>query len=392
MISVSEAKALITHHIERLQPVMLSLKDASGHILAADVKAICDIPAFRQSSMDGYALRFEDKDEPLFIRGEMAAGTAVPLHIGKGEAVRIFTGAPVPDGADTVVMQEKIALADGLLLVQDEKLSPGMNVRAQGAEVKTDALAIEKGSLLSPAAIGFLAGIGITRVLVFPMPAVAIIATGKELQQAGEKLSYGQVYESNSYALSAALRLAGIKSIELYTADDDLLILTKVLEKALLHSDLVLLTGGVSVGDYDFVIEASRLCGIEQVFHKVKQKPGKPLFFGKLQEKVIFGLPGNPSSVMNCFYNYVLPAVAQLSARKNSVRVVKAVLQATYQKPAGLTHFLKGIYENGEALPLNAQESFRLSSFASANCLICLEEDQEKVEKGETVNILLLPE
>lgn len=392
MITVSEAKSLIKQNIQRLQPVTLSITEAAGHILATDVQAICDIPAFRQSSMDGYALRFEDKDKPLAIRGEMAAGTSVPLSIAKGEATRIFTGAPLPDGADTVVMQEKISLADGKLLVHDEKLNTGMNVRAQGAEVKAGALAIEKGSLLSPAAIGFLAGIGITHVRVYPMPVVAIIATGKELQQPGKTLGYGQVYESNSYSLSAALRLAGITKIELYAADDELHILKDVLQNALHHSDMVLLTGGVSVGDYDFVIEASRLCGIEQVFHKVRQKPGKPLFFGKLQDKVIFGLPGNPSSVMNCFYNYVLPAVAQLSDRKNGVQSVSAILQADYQKPAGLTHFLKGTYANGLAWPLHAQESFRLSSFASANCLICLEENQEKVEKGETVTVLLLPE
>ena len=392
MITVSEAKSLIKQHIHRLQPVILPLNEAAGHILAADIQAICDIPAFRQSSMDGYALRFEDRDQPLSVCGEMAAGTSVPLSIEKGEATRIFTGAPLPDGADTVVMQEKISLADGKLHIHDEKLNIGMNVRAQGAEAKAGALAIDKGSLLTPAAVGFLAGIGITQVTVYPMPVVAIIATGKELQQPGKALGYGQVYESNSYSLSAALRLAGVTKIELYAADDELHILKEVLQKALHHSDLVLLTGGVSVGDYDFVIEASRLCGIEQIFHKVKQKPGKPLFFGKLQDKVIFGLPGNPSSVMNCFYNYVLPAAAQLSGKKNSVQSVQAILQAGYQKPAGLTHFLKGIYENGGALPLHAQESFRLSSFARANCLICLEETQEKVEKGETVNVLLLPE
>ncbi|MEJ7911704.1 MAG: molybdopterin-binding protein, partial [Chitinophagaceae bacterium] len=160
---------------------------------------------------------------------------------------------------------------------------------------------------------------------------------------------------------------------------------------ALGESDVVLLTGGVSVGDYDFVIEATKQCGVQQVFHKVKQRPGKPLYFGRLHTKTVFGLPGNPSSVLSCFYNYVLPALEKLSNKGSSMHQLTAPLTTAVSKPSGLTHFLKGRYENGAATPLSAQESYRLSSFAQANCLICLEEERTDFRAGEMVSIYLLP-
>lgn len=391
MISVQEAKKMIADQINLLEPVTLNLKYVLGHVLAEDVYAQYDIPAFAQSSMDGYALIVGDQKKELDVVGEMAAGTSHLLTIKSGETCRIFTGAPLPAGADTVVMQEKTSMVDGKIHLHDEQLKLGSNVRNKGSEVKSGAMAMQKGNLLGPAAIGFLAGIGITAVNVYPMPKVAIIVTGKELQQPGAELHFGQVYESNSYSLSAALKQEGIADIEIYEADDDLEILTTVLETALQKNDVVLLNGGVSVGDYDFVIEASKRCGIEQIFHRVKQKPGKPLFFGTKGQKVIFGLPGNPSSVLSCYYNYVLPALKGLSNKENSVKETKGTLTHAYKKPAGLTHFLKGWYENENASPLNAQESFRLSSFAQANCLIIMNEDQEEFIKGETVHVILLP-
>lgn len=392
MISVKAAKDLISENITPLAPVSIDLGQASGLILAADIYARFDIPAFRQSSMDGYALKFADSEKELQLVGEMAAGTSTQLTISEGETSRVFTGAPLPDGADTVVMQEKITRTGNKITLQDANLKPGSNVRGIGSEIAAGALAMEKGDLLSPAAVGFLAGIGITRVSVFPLPQIALIVTGKELQKPGEALAFGQVYESNSYSLAAALKTEDIAGIKVYEADDELEILQNVLQTALDQHDVVLLTGGVSVGDYDFVIEAATRCDVKQVFHKVKQKPGKPLYFGTYNQKLIFGLPGNPSSVLSCYYNYVLPAVKALSQKSNTVTEVEAVLTHTYNKPAGLTHFLKGKYKNGKVSPLGAQESYRLSSFAQSNCLICLNETQENFEAGETVTVLILPQ
>ncbi|WP_316838481.1 gephyrin-like molybdotransferase Glp [Pedobacter gandavensis] len=391
MITVTAAKTLISTHISPLDPVVVQLDNAAGLILAKDIYASCDIPAFPQSSMDGYALKFADREKELQLSGEMAAGTAESFTLKAGETSRIFTGAPLPEGADTVVMQEKVILSNGAIVIQDEKLQVGSNVRDQGAEIRSGDLAMKKGTLLSPPAIGFLAGIGILHLEVFPLPKVSIIVTGKELQQPGLELNFGQVYESNSYSLAAALKTEGIAHVNIFQADDELPLLTQVLEKALELSDVVLLTGGVSVGDYDFVLEASRNCAVEQVFHKVRQKPGKPLFFGIKGHKLVFGLPGNPSSVLSCYYNYVLPAIKKLAQQADSIKYIQAKLTSGYQKPAGLSHFLKGSYENGQVSPLSAQESFRLRSFALANCLICLEETKEDFQIGEMVTIMLLP-
>jgi molybdopterin molybdotransferase len=392
LLNVNEAKSAILQQVKTLTPIKLALIDALGHVLAGDIYATLDIPAFKQSSMDGYAVRYEDRMDALSVVGEMAAGTSSVMGISNGETARIFTGAPVPEGADTVVMQEKVTVESGRITIQDPLLKHGSNTREKGSEVKSGALAIQQGTYLTPAALGFLAGIGETDVLVYPMPKVGIILTGKELQSPGQPLSAGQVYESNSFSLRGALAKAGVDETAVYFADDDLRTLTDIMAEAILANDLVVLTGGVSVGDYDFVVEAAMHCGVEKIFHKVKQKPGKPLYFGTLGNKLIFGLPGNPSSVLNCFYQFVLPAVEAVSGRAANERLVEAILETPYEKTAGLTHFVKAIYSNGHVKPLGAQESFRMSSFANANCMIRLEEDRTSCSAGEKVTVYLLPE
>jgi molybdopterin molybdotransferase len=391
LLNVNEAKSAILQQVKTLTPIKLALIDALGHVLAGDIYATLDIPAFKQSSMDGYAVRYEDRMDALSVVGEMAAGTSSVMGISNGETARIFTGAPVPEGADTVVMQEKVTVESGRITIQDPLLKHGSNTREKGSEVKSGALAIQQGTYLTPAALGFLAGIGETDVLVYPMPKVGIILTGKELQSPGQPLSAGQVYESNSFSLRGALAKAGVDETAVYFADDDLRTLTDIMAEAILANDLVVLTGGVSVGDYDFVVEAAMHCGVEKIFHKVKQKPGKPLYFGTLGNKLIFGLPGNPSSVLNCFYQFVLPAVEAVSGRAANERLVEAILETPYEKTAGLTHFVKAIYSNGHVKPLGAQESFRMSSFANANCMIRLEEDRTSCSAGEKVTVYLLP-
>lgn len=390
MITVDEAQRIIRESLSSLAPARRSLLEAARCVLAEDVYATLDIPAFAQSSMDGYAFRFADKESPLAVIGEMAAGTTKTFTVGEGQATRIFTGAPLPAGADTVVMQEKVSERDGFVHIDDAALKQGSNVRPCGSEIMKGQLALAKGALLTPAAIGFLAGLGRIDALVTPLPSVTIIVTGKELAAPGKPLLAGQVYESNSFLLRVALQRININNPTVLKADDDLESLKTLLNQALTQSDLVLLTGGVSVGDYDFVVEATKLCGVTQCFHKVKQRPGKPLYFGTKEGKAVFGLPGNPSSVLSCFYNYVLLAIETLSGNKCSLQTTTAVLAKSVAKPAGLTQFLKGKLEHGKALPLGAQESFQLSSFAQANCLIRLEEGRVGYSEGERVDLLLL--
>lgn len=393
MISVSEAKQVIEKNIAPLSPVTILLQNAEGKILAEDIYSSIDIPAFPQSSMDGYAFAFADwqKNKKLTINGESAAGSEKAIALSTGTAIRIFTGAPVPAGADTVVMQEKTTIDDSALNIEDDKLVAGMNVRIKGSEISNGELALPKDTLLSPAAMAFLAGIGTTNINVYPSPTISIILTGNELQEPGQPLQYGQVYESNSFSLRAALQQSGIREIKIYKAEDKLETLTDVLRNALEQSDMVLLTGGVSVGEYDFVLKAADACGVQTLFHKIKQRPGKPLFFGKKNSKVVFGLPGNPSSVLTCFYEYVMPALGLLSKKKTVLNSLKVPLSGAITKPQGLTHLLKAIYDGKTVTPLNAQESYRMHSFARANCFIVAAEHATAYSEGDTVEIHLLP-
>lgn len=392
-IPVSEAKKLISDHIEAHPAVKVSLNDAAGLVLAEDIFSKTDVPPFNQSSMDGYALNFEgwQKYGELTIDGVAQAGPGESILLPAQNARRIFTGAAVPPGADTVLMQEKASVKNGELYISDNDLIKGLNVRIQGSEAKAGELALEKNSFLNPGAIGFIAGLGIHELLVYPQPSVSIILTGNELQQPGKPLTHGQVYESNSYALNAVLKQAGIVRVNILSSEDTLETLTKVLADAIQQSDLVLLTGGVSVGDYDFVIRAANANGIEQIFHKIRQRPGKPIYFGKKGKKYIFGLPGNPASVLSCFYEYVYPALGILNSRKIDLKCIQAPLGSAQKKAQGLTQFLKGYYDGKIVHDLKAPESFRLSSFAKANCLIKLDEDRTEYRIGEPVEIHLLP-
>jgi molybdopterin molybdotransferase len=393
MIKVEEARKLIRENVSPAMPVKTDILAAGNHVLAKDVFASADFPPFNQSSMDGFAFAYQDwnKTNALPIEGEVAAGRIGEVHLRTKSAIRIFTGAAVPAEADTVVMKEKVKEENGRLLIIDDKLERGNNVRPVGAEIKKGELALPAGTLLGPAAIGFLTGIGITEVEIYRDPVVTILITGNELKQPGEVLELGQVFDSNSFSLRTVLRQLDIHDVSIVKVIDDPKLLDEALAAALDRSDMVLLTGGVSVGDYDFVVQSTEHCGVTQVFHKINQRPGKPLYFGMKQKKVVFGLPGNPSSVLTCFYEYVIPAIENLTGKRNIVKSFRAPLKNDYIKNASLSFFLKGHYDGNEAAPLEAQESYRMSSFAKSNCLIYFDEEAKTYKKGELVEVHLLP-
>ena len=393
MISVQEAIEILKANTPTTLPVVVNLRAAAGKILAEDIHASIDIPAFPQSSMDGYAISYKGwkENQKLIIQGEMQAGTPNQPTLEPDKTIRIFTGAPVPSGADTVVMQEKVTAANNEVIIEDTNLQPGSNIRPKGSEIQSGELALAAKTYLSPAAIGFLAGIGINEVKIFPAPSVSIIVTGKELQDPGKPLGKGQVYESNSHMLVAALQELNINDVKVLWSDDDPGMLSDMISDSLDKTDILILTGGVSVGDYDFVLEAVKACGVQQLFHRVKQRPGKPLYAGRKGNKLIFGLPGNPSSVLTCFYQYVRPALGWISNNSFELETRQIPLANSLQKVAGLTHFLKGYYDGAVVSALGAQESYRLSSFSHANCLIELQEDLTEICAGENVKIHFLP-
>ncbi len=394
MITVSEAIKIIKHHAFSPAPVKELLVNAAGKILASDVFATYSIPAYPQSAMDGYAFRFSDlqQDVALTINGEVPAGSTTNNKLLPGQAVRIFTGAALPAGSDTVVMQEKVQVNQQSLYVQDTTLQQGTNVRPAGSEIASGANALPAGSVLSPAAIGFLAGIGVHEVAVFPDPVISIIITGNELQAPGSALQYGKVFESNGAALQAALQQCNIPAINIIRAPDNLQQLSTIMATAIEQSDIVLLTGGVSVGNYDFVLPAAENNGVLTLFHKVKQRPGKPLYVGKKNNVMLFGLPGNPASVLSCFYIYVLQALEIFCHRKLTLQTIECPLKEAHHKKNSLTQFLKGWYDGEAVSILDAQESYRMRSFAIANCLLQLDEKITNCDAGMLVQIHLLPQ
>jgi len=280
MITVEEA---IEYVESNSQPgrntVKISLKNALGFVLAEDVMSPIDMPPFRQSAMDGYAVRIHDS-EYYHVKGELQAGDSKDVTLQKGDAVRIFTGAPVPNDANAVVIQEKTKIHEQELQVHDE-VTVQSNIRPKGEQIQKGEMALGKGVSLTPAAIGFLTTLGITEVSVYTKPSIGIIATGNELAEAGAELKHGQIYESNSLMLRTALVSSGYTDNETFKVPDDFNSTRNLLEEVLKSKDVVLITGGISVGDYDFVGKALQELKVSQLFYKVKQKPGKPLFFGK---------------------------------------------------------------------------------------------------------------
>src|SRR6187431_207074 len=317
MIPVQEARQLIAEKCMPSRKEEVELIHSVGMVLAEDVYSPIDTPPFDQSAVDGYAFSFSQWNQkgPLTIVGEIPAGHVAHEKMKAHQTMRIFTGAHVPSGMDTVVMQEKVEVLGNELHIKDPQLVGGSNVRLKGSQTKAGTLALPKGHLLTPASISFLASLGIAIVQVYELPRVRIIVTGKELVLAGAILKAGMIYESNSAGLTAALKMLGITPLSVEVIDDDERAIMRAINRTI-DADILILTGGASVGDYDFVPSALEKCGVQKVFHKVKQKPGKPFYFGVENQTLVFGLPGNPAAVLSCFYQYIVPVIENFTVRQ----------------------------------------------------------------------------
>ncbi len=394
MISVEKAIDLIKKNTKHLPAKKVTSIDSLGKVLAKHIFSPVHLPPFDQSAMDGYAINFNDfiKFETFKVIGEVAAGKSFNKKINSGEAVRIFTGAPVPKGTNAVVMQEKTELIGNEIKINDDVLQYGSNVRKAGSQIKKNKKALTQGSIISPGGIGYIAAMGIRKVDVISSPKITVIVTGTELKKPGEKLKDGQIYESNSLALIAALKSINLNIQKIETVIDDEKEVYNSIKKAINSSDLVLITGGISVGNYDFTGNAFKKIGVKNIFYKIKQKPGKPLFYGQYKNTAIFGLPGNPAAVLSCFYEYVYPSVRIMQGRKD-VFLKKTILPISkdYNKKKGLSLFLKAKIIENAVIPLEGQESYVLSSFADADSIIFLPENSENIKKDELVEVHLLP-
>ena len=392
MISVHEAQELVLQHILPAQAVSLPVHDALGYVLAQDLIAPADAPAFNQSAMDGYAIRWEDRGKALPIVGAVAAGDGAEQPLEPGTARRIFTGGRIPEGADTVVIQEHTTNKENVLYIDSPLLQRGANIRLKGSQIQAGAVALQRGSILTAAGIGFIAAMGMTEIAVFKHPRIGIIVTGSELVTPGTPLTRGGTYESNSVMLMAALREIGFTaSVVRRIADEQALTLAAMQEMAE-SCDVVLLTGGVSVCDHDHVAGSKSHPDFTTIFHKVKQKPGKPFLFGKYGHTPLFGLPGNPASVLTCFYVYVAPFLLQSSGYvSGNLAMGSLLLKDAVQKKAGLTVFLKASSDGEYADILPQQESYILKSYAQANCLAVLPEATTAFAAESEVAVIYLP-
>ena len=332
------------------------------------------------------------KSIPLEIVGESAAGIPFAEALQPGQAIRIFTGAKVPEGADTVVMQEKVSVEKGKLIIQDKTLESGSNIRTKGSQIKERRIVLEKGLVINPGTIGLLASLGITEVNVYSSPRVSLIVTGDELVKPGNKLENGQVYESNSYCIKAALESVNCRLVEIIHVGDNEKQTEEKLKFAIQNSDIVMATGGISVGKYDFVGNALIKLGVQNIFYKIAQKPGKPLFFGKFNSCLIFGLPGNPAAALSCFYEYVLTAIKIMQGHADIFLSKQMYPVASDSiKKEGLSLFLKGKLSNGKVNVLEGQESSNISAFSVADCLIYLPAQKGNILAGELVEVHFIP-
>ncbi len=391
MIDIKTAEKLILEHSQNSSKILeVNLEDALDFVLAEDVVSKIDMPPFRQSAMDGYALHIGDATNYNVI-GEVKAGDNQNPVLKKGEAVRIFTGAPVPDNANAVVMQEKVEL-QGTGITTQMPLAELMNIRPQGEQIKIGTIALQKGTKVKGAHIGFLASLGVTKVSVYNKPSIAIVVTGNELKTPGDLLNYGEIYESNGAMLSAVLSELGYTKRSIVTVADDYKNTKNTLEEAIQNYDVVIVTGGVSVGDYDFVGKALKDINVKEVFYGVKQKPGKPLFFGKRDDVPVFGLPGNPAAALSCFYIYVYPLLKKSEGGvKTQLPNVFMPLLVSYTAKGNRAQFLKArIQEEGVEI-LGGQSSAMIRAFGDANALVFLPENSTEVNKGDKVKTILLP-
>ncbi|MDQ2950840.1 MAG: molybdopterin molybdotransferase MoeA [Chloroflexota bacterium] len=401
LLTVEEALARILARITALERVETPLLDALGSVLADPIVADRDVPSFRNSAMDGYAVLGEDVQRPgarLKVVGEIAAGETPIRTVGAGEAMRIMTGAPMPDGADTVVRVEDTD--NGAEVVSVTRATPtGMSVRQAGEDLKRGQTVLTAGTVLRAAEIGVLASIGKERVAVVRRPNVAVVSTGDELVDIDTIPGPGQIRDANRYSLAAAVRTLHCPAFELGIARDDPADIRHALGNAA-FGDVILTSGGVSVGDHDHVKPVVDSMG-RMDFWSIAIRPGRPLAFGELKTKrgtvPIFGLPGNPVSSLLTFELFVRPALLKMAGHTKLQRPrAKARLLDRIEKPAGLRMFARGVWdrESGTVRSTGPQGSAILRSMSLASCLIEIPESLTAAEPGETVTVILtdLPE
>lgn len=399
LIDYREAERLVLENTPVMPVESALLMDAQGLALAEDLSARFDSPPFDNSAVDGYALRSADAREGRVFRvvDEAPAGRPASKSVGEGEAIKIFTGGVIPGGADAVVMVENTS-GWGEEFELKKAATPGQNVRRSGEDVREGNVILNSGTEIGAPEIALAATQGYGELPVYRRPKVAVLSTGTELVAPGDReLSPGEIYDSNSFATMAQAREAGAEARRIAAASDDADVLRDTIREALESSDVVVTSGGVSVGEKDLVKGTLAELGVEQVFWGVKFKPGKPLFYGLRDGARFFGLPGNPVSAMVCFELFVRPALQKMMGRKGKERPrVEVYFDADVENRFGRMHAMRVSLERTEkgwqAESVGAQGSGLVSSLTKADALALIGPESEGVRAGEPVEAIVLRE
>ncbi len=406
MISAEEARNTIFNTPKELQGEVVSLLEAHDRVLYSDVRSKDDIPPFKNSSMDGFALLSSDTTTAsasspidLPIQQEVAAGDSADVHLGPKKAIRILTGAPVPAGSDTVVPLEQVIERNGSIILS-EPVPAGRNVRDRGEDIRKGEVVLRRGTLIKSAHLGVLASIGSSKVEVFKKPTMAILTAGNELLSVEDSLKGGKIRNSNAYSMYALALESGCHPVDLGVARDDESELLEKIRQGLMH-DFLITSGGISAGKYDYALRAMKSAGVDLKFWKVNIKPGMPIAFGVYQSTEqpvpVFCLPGNPVSTVVTFLEFVQPYVSKLMGMTpgSGPMSVEAKLDHDINKNDGKKHYHRAILEsvNGELQVRSTgnQSSGVLTSLVKANCLIILSDNKSHYSKGEKVMVELLP-
>ncbi|HEX7219396.1 MAG TPA: gephyrin-like molybdotransferase Glp [Burkholderiales bacterium] len=392
-LRVDKAREAIRNCLSRIQETEpVSVKNALGRVLAQDIVPDINVPAHDNSAMDGYAVRFADLDKPLKEVGTALAGKPFHGNVGAGECVRIMTGAVMPQGADTVVIQE-VVKKDGERIVVPPGQKKAQNVRYAGEDLSKGKAVLHPGRLLRPAELGLIASLGIAEVKVKRRLRVAFFATGDELASIGAPLKEGEVYDSNRYTLHGMLARLGVELIDMGVVRDDPPALEKAFRRAAETADVVITTGGVSVGEADFVKQLMARLG-EVLFWKIAMRPGRPMAFGRIGAAFLFGLPGNPVAVMVTFYQFVREALLYMQGRDDAgLPLLQVPTAENMRKVPGRTEYQRGVvFRDGDSWKVRTtgqQGSGVLRSMSEANCFIVLEHERGSVKAGEPVSVQL---
>jgi molybdopterin molybdotransferase len=396
LISVAEAQRLVLERAQRLDAERVPVERAAGRVLAEPAAALVDLPPFPSSAMDGFAVRAQDAAAGvrLPVVARIAAGTPADRALGAREAMAISTGGAVPEGADSVVPIELVEDAGEAVEIR-EAVASGANVRDRGSDVRIGDTVLEPGMRLGPAQVGALAAAGVHEVQCAKRPRVGVLVTGSELRQPGHELAPGEIYESNGLLLATALQLAGAVPAQLGVVADDADELERAMERALLGFDMLVTSGGASVGPHDLVRETQAGLRVEEVFWGVAVKPGKPVAFGVRRDHLVFNLPGNPVSVLVTFELFVRPAVnALLGLPAPEPAFRGGVLAAAVRRNAERDEYMRArSRRDGDAVvlePIAGQESHMIARAGRADALIEIEAGEGEIAAGASIRYLAL--